>query len=194
MQTTNVVVDLGPVASGWDEPITVAELKAHLRLNTSAEDDLLELYISTARQQFEHSTDGRICVPSLYEQHLTEWPEVIRLCRGPVTEVTSVAYYNQDDELTDLEDFTTDLATTPALVSYYPTFSWPAVSQQRIRPIIVSFTAGFTEVPSDVRLAIKLLAAHYYANRESHLVDDLKELPFGFGAIARRYGTGLNGF
>lgn len=194
-QTNNVVKDLGPIASGWDEPVTVEELASHLRINTSDEQSELEAYITVARQMFELHTDGRVCLPTLFEQYLTDWPDVIRLHRGPVVELTSVEYYDTDDDLQTLADCQLDDSSTPGLV-YLSTFSYPALSAQRPRPIVVSFTAGYSSistVPTDIKLAIKLLAGHYYNNREATLTDDLKDLPFGFQAVANKYKLCVEG-
>ncbi|MBA4189126.1 MAG: hypothetical protein C0467_14100 [Planctomycetaceae bacterium] len=189
-QTNNVLVEVSQVDSGYDEPVTVEELKAHLRINTDVEDTELAVYITAARQQFEYGTNGRIVVPAIYKQYCNYWQDVIRLQVGAVTEVTSVEYYDEDDALQDLASYSTDLTSTPALV-YVPDFDYPALSSTIIRPIVITFIAGMATVPSDVALAIKLLAGHYYKNRESHLVDDLKELPLGFQRICSKYNTGL---
>jgi uncharacterized phage protein (predicted DNA packaging) len=47
---------------------------------------------------------------------------------------------------------------------------------------------GFPEgVPQAVKLAITLLAAHYYAEREAYSTDNLRAVPGGFLALCRLY-------
>ena len=194
MQTNNIVVDMGPAYSPSTEPVTAQELYDHLMLNVGlvAVQTQLEGFVTAARQQFEFSTDGRIVVPTVFHQHLTEWPDVIRLARGPVLEVSAVAYYDGDDVVQEL-DAEADLSSVPALV-YSPTFTYPSLSTTKPRPITVEYVAGMETVNADIKLAILLLASHWYLNREACADTDKKEVPMGFMRVANKYRTGVQGW
>lgn len=194
MTTTDIIEE---VTGPDEEPVTPAELASHLRLNTGeAEYDQLEVFITAARQQFEFSTDGRTVLPTTFRQHLTDWPEVIRLQKGKVTEVVSVTYFDEEDQEQELEGYQTDLTGIPALV-YLPDGNYPALSPNKLRPITVEFIAGWEsaeDVPQDVKLAIMLLAGLHYDNRESHQEQELKEVPMGFQRVCNKYRTGIVGW
>ncbi len=189
----NTIDDLGPVVSGYHEPVSAAELYDHLQLNCGLEvvETQLQQFITAARLQFENDTDGRILQPTLFHQHLTLWPKVIELQRGPVIDVEQVAYFdvNDDEQLLEAQ---ADISSVPGLV--WAT-TYPAVSTNKMRPITVVFTAGYeTAIPEDIRLAILLLAGTYYEYREAYGSVDLKALPMGWQAITDKYKTGLKGF
>lgn len=196
MDPTSDIIEVVTEPAG--EPVTAQELYDHLKLNCglSAVEDQLEQFITAARQQFEFSTDGRIVLATTFRQHLTEWPKIIRLQRGKVTSVTEVTYHDQDDQEQELDDYLTDLTGVPALV-YVPNQDYPQVSTDKLRPISVEFVAGWPNaeaVPADVKLAILLLAGHWYERREAYAEVNLSEVPMGFQRVANKYRTGLIGF
>jgi uncharacterized phiE125 gp8 family phage protein len=189
--------------------VSAAELRQHLRLNTTDEDDLLEGCILSATEQFEHHTDGRVVMETTFVQRFMSWDRLLMnsptryvspnlytlaLGRAPVSSVEGVTYYDTEDEVQELEDWETDLTGTPALVYYRPVGMVPYLSLTRPRPIEVEFIAGWEAdtVPASVKRAILLLAAHYFDQRVNYGEMELKELPMGFAAICAQYKTGLN--
>lgn len=44
-------------------------------------------------------------------------------------------------------------------------------------------------IPSPVKLAVKLLSAHFYNVREAFTEDRLEAMPFGFVSVCRQYAT-----
>jgi len=182
------LVEITPPAT---EPVTVDELKSHLRLNDDSEDDLLSAFITTARIMFEEAT-GRAVVSTEYRQHVPILAAPVYLMKYPVISVDSVKYYDQDGTLQTANSSTyhADTISIPATIRFdsYPTTS------STISPVAyVEFTAGWATVPEPVKLAIKLLAGHYYQNREAYTETDLDELPKGFRAVCDLYETGLIG-
>lgn len=176
------------------EPITVAELKANQRLNLGdSEDSELSRYITAARELFEKMA-GRAVLPTQFRQHLAELSGPIPLIRGHVLSVQSVTYYDADDELQTLTGWNLDTAEVPAVV-YLPDEDYPALSTKRRRPAYVEFTCGWANsgtVPAAVKVAILLMAGHYYRFREALTDAPAKELPYGFRAVCDLFGTGLN--
>ena len=172
------------------EPITVAKLKARLRLNDASEDDSLAEFITASRELFELTT-GRAILPTTFRQFSTAFP--VKLQRGKVISVSSVTYYDPTDTLQTLTGWSLDNAAPVASV-YLPNATYPALSTKRTRPILVEFVAGWATVgavPQTIKEAITLLASHYYANREAFRDGSLEELPIGWNAICDQYSTGL---
>jgi uncharacterized phiE125 gp8 family phage protein len=179
-----------------EEPVTPAELHAHLSLNVdlAAVEDLLSVYITAAREQFEFETDWRTVLPTTFQQHIRYTDEDVKLYRGNVLSVDAITYYDTDDIPQTLNGWVVDSTGTPAVVSM-PS-GWPSFSATRARPFTIEFTAGWAtvaDVPQSVRLPILLLAGHYYNVREAFSEVSYGEVPMGFKAMCAKWRTGLGG-
>ncbi|MBP3954917.1 phage head-tail connector protein [Gemmata sp. G18] len=185
------------------ESISLVEaLKAHIKSNNgTSEDSELQVFLDAAMSAFEHETDGRIVLSTTFKQYFPCWAKCLELARGKVTNVAAVSYFDENEDEFEIDGWYADFTSIPALVNfpdlaYFPDGVFPALSLTRPRPVCVEFTAGWVGVdylPAEVRVAVLQLAAHYYANRESHTTDTLKELPMGFTRICNKYLTGLGG-
>jgi uncharacterized phiE125 gp8 family phage protein len=173
------------------EPVTVAELKSHLRLNDDSEDALLSGFITTARTMFEEAT-GRAVVSTGFRQHVPTLAAPVYLMKYPVISLNAVKYYDEAGALQTANPSTyyTDTISVPAQVWFD---DYPDTSDTKKPVAYVEFTAGWATVPETVKTAIKLLAGHYYHNREAYTDSRLDELPQGFRAVCELYKTGLIG-
>jgi uncharacterized phiE125 gp8 family phage protein len=176
------------------EPVTAVELAAHLKLNTgTAEYTDLTAFIAAARDLFERHT-GISVMPTTFRQWLPSFSEEVVLFRSPVISVTHVKYYDADDDLVVVEDWSLDASGTPPRL-YLPDAEWPSTtSSKRPRPAYVDFVAGFSNansVPPIVKTAIKLMAGHWYRFREAYTETPLKELPTGFASVVSMFDTGM---
>jgi len=180
------------------EPITLTELKASLRITSTAEDTLLTQYITDARLMVERHTARKLITQKLVgyaSAYLTEsqdawWegyrlgPESVttgRLCsidmdHGPVASITSV--YSIDTDNTE---------TLYASTNYY----LDNYDQDRV-PVLrfnsnssapsglrgenawkITYVAGYgdaEDVPPIYKHAIFLAVGHFYENREQIVV------------------------
>ncbi|WP_349433496.1 phage head-tail connector protein [Pararhizobium sp. A13] len=77
------------------EPLTLAETKAHLRLDGSAEDDLITSLIRTVREHLEWQT-GLALLTRTFRPYLDDWPRtrVIQIVRGAVQTIEGVTVYD----------------------------------------------------------------------------------------------------
>ncbi|MBP3957420.1 phage head-tail connector protein [Gemmata sp. G18] len=173
----------------------VTQLVAHIKSNNgSSEDAELQVFLDAAMSAFEHETDGRIVLSTGFKQYFPCWAKCFELARGKVTDIASVTYFDDADQEQELTSWIGDATGIPAIVSIIDG-EFPALSAMP-RPIAIEFTAGWVGVdylPAEVRVAVLQLAAHYYANRESHTTDSLKELPMAFTRVCNKYLTGLAG-
>lgn len=156
------------------EPISVAELKAHSRITSSAEDSLLAIYISAARQKCEGIL-GRVIINQTWAQTLDEFPSNyqgrIKLMMPKVSSITTLAYTDDAGAAQTLtgSDYT---LVSDALPGYlYPTDDyWPATDDVP-NAVTITYVAGFgatsASVPDDIRAWCLLTAAFLYAQRES---------------------------
>jgi len=179
-------VDITGAAVDQDTIITVADLKAHMRVTHTAEDTLISALRSAAISWVEEhcniklgSYTARGYLPGFYNSYIPI---------GPVTAVTEVKYQTTADT-----DYTTDLTTLVAGNWFTDTISQPAriafrdypnVYEYALTPVVVSFTAGYSTVPAPVLQAIRLLVAHMYENRQEEIVGTITtRLKFGLDAL-----------
>ncbi len=137
------------------EPLTLAEVKAHLRLDAADEDALLTSLQKTAREHLERMS-GLALMRQTLRLYLDEWPEgPVRIGRGPVHAVEAVRIYDEAGvaRALPLTGHVLDGASLPARL-------WLAQRQKSARAvngIEIDFTAGFAsanEVPGDLKRAM----------------------------------------
>ncbi len=150
------------------EPITLAEVKAHLRLDANDEDALLAGLVRAARIHLESET-GLCLIARSLRLYLDDWPEgrVIQIARGPVQAVETVTVYDAlgaPVEI-DVSGYVLDGAARPARLVL------PArrAAERAVNGIEIDFTAGFgesgAEVPDTLKRALLLHVAAMYELR-----------------------------
>jgi uncharacterized phiE125 gp8 family phage protein len=151
------------------EPVTLSEMRAHLRLDHEAEDDLVTGLVKAARLMVE-AASRRILMEQRWRLLLDRWPRdgVVTLPLAPVIAVDRVALIGAQGQESDLPPGAYDpdlLADPPRLVVAAPA---PAPGRDR-RGIVIDLRAGFGPAPEDVpaplRLALKILVARWFENR-----------------------------
>jgi len=152
------------------EPVSLAEAKAHLRIDDTADDAVVSALITTARNLVEEHT-SRALVSQTWELQLDGWPCVIRLPRPPLVSVLSITYTDPNGAERTLAPaaYKVDTVTEPGrIVSAYG-LSWPDCRDE-IAAVRVRYSAGYgpaADVPAALRHAVLLTAAHLYDHRDS---------------------------
>ena len=154
------------------EPVSLAEQKIQSRVSTDADDALLSLYITAARQNCEQF-QARAYITQTWDLTLDDWPAdgCIYAPRAPLASVTSITYVDDAGTTQTLSSslYTVDTKSEPGRI--YPAYgeTWPSVRGQP-NAITVRFVAGYgttmQSVPARMRAAIMVLAHHWYENRE----------------------------
>lgn len=150
------------------EPLTLAEIRAHLRLDGEEEDDLLLALATVAREHLERET-GLVLAARDFRLCLDDWPEdgILTIARGPVQAVKAVTVYDGEGEpqVVDLGGHLLDGQSRPARLWLRET---PAPGRV-MNGIEVEFSAGFgesgTDVPKTLKRAMLLHVAAMYACR-----------------------------
>jgi len=172
-----------------EEPVTLAEARAHLRLDAGGEDALLGALLTAARTALEAET-RRAFVTQSWRLLLDDWPaKPIRLPLAPVQSVTAVTVATMSGAMVPLDPafYEVDAKGEPPRVAAKRGQAWP-MPATRLAGIAVDFTAGYgapSAVPAPLKQAVLLLAAHWFENREP--LGDGAELPLTVSALVARY-------
>ena len=144
-----------------EEPITLAEAKAHLRVEHNADDVLITALIVAARQAAESHT-GRALVSQQWRLTLEDWQDSIELPNPPLISVEAITYLDSLAVRQTLASSVYQVITDTLVGSVQLAYdgAWPAI---RAIPgsIRVDYTAGYG-IASAVPQAIKvwMLIAH----------------------------------
>jgi uncharacterized phiE125 gp8 family phage protein len=162
-----VVLTAAPSA----EPISLAEAKAHLRVDASDEDGLLTALIAAARMFIER-TLGLALVTQEWSYFLDFWPRggCITLPILPVQTVGAVKVHDGAGGVVTLDaaSYAVDVLSEPARLVLKGAI--PSVAARELNAFEVAFTAGYgdeaSDVPGPIRHALTLLVAHWFERRE----------------------------
>jgi uncharacterized phiE125 gp8 family phage protein len=155
------------------EPLTLAEVKAHLRVTHSDEDDLITAYAVAARQWCEEYT-RRSFIDTTWRMTMDSFTGdddgSIWIERADVRSITSVVYTDSSGtQQTVAASVYAAQTGAPGRVYLRSGASWPTPAQTPAS-VSITFVAGYgaaaSDVPRTVKSAILLMAANLYENRE----------------------------
>ena len=187
--------------------VGVPELKRHLRVSGSEEDRDLVEYLATA-YDFLSGPDGWLGSCCLLNEEWIAYSDAFggaapfELPLRPIEASTLLGfdYLGSDGVYVPIVSDDYYLSRTGTFGQVYrQSFSspWPYVGLPDRRAYRVRFTAGYgttrDDIPSPIRQGIKMLAGHWYANREA--IGEIgrtagEEVPYGLKALCGRYRIG----
>lgn len=178
-----------------DTPVTLSEAKAHLRVDSNEENDLVSRLIGAATRYVEELAEVVLCDQQL-RLYLDAFPAtgVILIPKGPVTTVASVKHVDANGQLQTISPsiYKADLVSDPArLVPAYGQ-TWPA-TRSEVNAVQVDYLAGVEGIVVDPRAkqAVLLLVGHWYEHREAVLVgSSSKEVELAVASICRQLWPG----
>jgi uncharacterized phiE125 gp8 family phage protein len=177
------------------EPVSLAEMKDYLRIDTTDQDNVITELIATARNQCE-TISGRCFVNRQYEIGFDRLPGSWPFSYGfgssllsPFREIHLPRYPLYSVDLFQYTDITTGNPVVMAVDTDYqvkgkepgrlqPAYgqAWP-IARWSLESILIRFTAGYGDTaaspaigkdcPPQYKTAIKLMVGHWYENRES---------------------------
>lgn len=180
------VVVVGPAV----EPVTVAEVREHLRIDHTHEDRWLLAAIRTAREDVEGYT-GRALMTQTLEWSLDGWPDEgwLRLPRPPLRSVVWVRWTaavggGVGTITPEGGTYLVDAVGSPGRIVLRPGAGWPDGELAGANGVVVRYEAGYGgkagDVPARIRHAVLMMVGHLYENREATLVGgQVVELPMG---------------
>lgn len=173
------------ITAPTEEPVTLAEAKAHLRCGDD-EDALLGVLIQAAREQAEHLLGRALCA-QVWERVIDAFPACeIELGMPPVASLDSIIYVDEAgaSQTVDSADYTLDVDTQPgwALPSS-DAVVWPS-TMDTANAVRVRFTCGYgaaANVPAAIKSWMLLRIGTLYKVREEVVAGrSLAELPGGY--------------
>lgn len=161
-----------PVASAGplQEPVTLAELKEYMRVDTNDEDDLIRSLGVAAREWVEQWT-GRALIQQTWDNFWVTWQDPFIVSRSLLSTVTHVKYQDGDNAQQTLGTsiYSVDTDSTPGKVHLAYQQTYPT-NLTVPNSIVIRFVAGYglttDDVPEAVKAAIKMLANDRFQNRE----------------------------
>jgi uncharacterized phiE125 gp8 family phage protein len=171
-------------------PVSLEEVRGHLRIDHTDEDPTLQLYIDAATGYLEGRTGilTRALVTQSWQQFYSVFTDPIILPLGlqPVQSVTSINYYDADSASQVLSDTLYRLvhAELGPRIERTTADAWPATAV-RDDAVTVEFVAGDAPaaVPAPIRQAMLLLIGHWYAQREAVAAGTYAEVPYAVHAL-----------
>lgn len=179
---TPPVVD---ATTGIAEPVSLAEVKLHLRVDIPDDDALILALISSARQMAEMLTNRQL-LTATWNQVLDAFPgpslmgvpagtpysipaHAILIPKGPVQSVSSITYLDMNSNLITMPPQDYVVTSTDDLTRITPVFGkiWQPTLPQ-IGAVSVQFVAGYGDsilVPAGIKHWIKLRVDSLYNQR-----------------------------
>jgi uncharacterized phiE125 gp8 family phage protein len=181
-----------------DPLLTLADAKAHLRVDHADEDALISSLIDAAAAHVDgyNGILGRALITQTWVVEFPTFTNRMDVPLGPIQSAT-IQYY---DSLNALQTLATSVyAVLSDGLGPYVTLKynqqWPQ-TYTRDDAVKITWIAGYgaaAAVPASIRSAMLLLIAHWYDNRSTVSVgESVSEMPFAAAALLapfRRVGT-----
>lgn len=156
-----------------DEPVTLAEVKAHLRIDATdtTEDAAITGFITAAREYCE-TYQGRQYLSATRVHQIDRFPSaIIRLPYPPLISITSVVYVDSSGVTQTLAsgDYLVDAVSQPGRIAPAYGCSWPSTREQ-LAAVTITCLCGYgtaADVPRRVKQAILLGVGSMWEHREA---------------------------
>ena len=163
------------------EPVSLTDMKAFLKLDHDAEDDLLRAFISTARVHLEHMTSRHFISQTWRVTLDRPLGPIFSLSMQPVAQIISASILSAKGELQLLsaDCFSIYQKSDPATIVNLAGVLL-AESQRLQLELETGFGPAAEDVPDPLTQAIRLVAAAWYERR---VIADPSQLPDLFSEI-----------
>jgi uncharacterized phiE125 gp8 family phage protein len=177
------------------EPVTVADAKAHMRIDTDAEDVLIGSLILTSRLHIEAALSLAF-ITQTWKLTLDRWPigREIDLPMAPLRSVGGVRVKDALGNATTVSEqsYLVDLASRPPRLVWNN--STPPLPGLVAKGIEIDLTAGFgddaSSVPAPLKHAILMLTAHWYEHRDPREIgNDRARIPDAVSDLINPFRT-----
>lgn len=137
-------------------PISLADMKQHLRVSHADDDQMIEHLLQSAVLMIGEAA-GRALAPTEWQMSVPAVSGLLRLPYPPVTEITGISITAPDGTDTDLPLDGFRLTSSDDLAFVEPVSGvWPATAV-RSNAIRVGFTAGYVTCPKPLIQAVVMM-------------------------------------
>jgi uncharacterized phiE125 gp8 family phage protein len=149
------------------EPLTLAEVKTHLRVTHGDDDIFISTLIASARRMIEQRY-GLAVMQQSWSVFQDQWPEdgLFDLPLFPVQSITDLKTYGDDDVAATIDPahYYLDAVSRPSrlVLRRGRTVQPPG---RRVNGIEIKLVAGFTSTPQTIKQALLIVIGDWYANR-----------------------------
>ena len=170
------------------EPVTLSELKAHLRITSDDEDALITGMLVAAVRAVEARASLAL-MPQQWRLTIDAAPEdTLFLPLSPVSALDSVTVIDGEGEAQTVADSLYDFVPG-AGARIRPAGPWP-MPVPRLGGVRIDFTAGYSDadaVPEPLKQAVKNLAAYFFESREAAGETRIYSVPASVDALIAPY-------
>ncbi|MDX0555546.1 phage gp6-like head-tail connector protein [Sinorhizobium medicae] len=174
------------------EIVTLAEAKAHLRVDFTDDDAYITALAEAAQDWLsgENNWLGRSVVEQTWELKLERFPSgKVDLPKPPLIEVTGVFYTPSDGgaevEIADFREIDVGVSEGGYILPAKNT-DWP-VTDGEPGSVRITFESGYSDVPKSIKHAALLMIGHWYENREAASQAKISDLPMAVDALLYPY-------
>lgn len=168
--------------------LTTQEVKDHLHISNSSEDTYLGLLVTAATLKAEQFLNRKL-ITQTWEVYLDSFPppnfydNSIETLKGGtilmpyprLLSVVSIQYQdtNNATQTLDPSKYQIDLKSEPARIAPAADVgAWPSTKIYQLNSVTIRFTCGYgpasSDVPEDVREAIRVIIGDFYTNRDQN--------------------------
>jgi hypothetical protein len=164
------------------EPVTLAEAKEYARIDGFNEDTLITSLIKMARIHCESYIGKSIVLKTVTIDSFT-FPYQFQMPYGPLTNEANISKCVTIDE----NNVETPLQYRVNAGLFPKLFILGGAQSYKFKLV---YTAGFTTVPDDIKLAIKMMVNTLYERREDVIIGSIvADFPLGVKALLMPYKT-----
>ncbi|WP_269581972.1 hypothetical protein [Roseibium sp. Sym1] len=183
MRDIEVIVE--PTQSATDI-VSVSDMRRHLRISTATISTQLDDDIQDKIKEALGHLDGRdgvlnrTVLPRTWKMYLPKFPagyyvgsrlvRKISLPYPPLQSVTSIEYLSESGEsplsVLASTNYIVRKNSFSSEIEFLPDTTLPVLASHP-RAVEITFTAGYTTYPETLKRLMKILAAHYLANKEA---------------------------
>ena len=166
-------------ATTYTNVVSLAEAKAHLRVDISTDDTLITTLINTAGEIVEEYT-GLFLQECDFTYYADFFQHVMNVHAGPGVRFEVVQYHSDagTKKTWAASNYFTDVHSYPMRVDFE---HMPTDVEERVHAVEITGRAGYTTVPSALKSAMLLIIGHLYEHRKDVLVG-IQSAPLVHGA------------
>jgi uncharacterized phiE125 gp8 family phage protein len=186
------------ITAASEDAVTLADAKLHCGIDGDDSNATILGFVRSAVDWAQTFT-GRQFVTATWELVLPYFQSTIELPHPPVSAITSIKYYDTGRTQQTLSStvYKSDLLSTYARISEAYGQVWPATCAEidKYDVVVVRYVCGYgaeSAVPDAIKTAIKMLAGHWFENREASTTGPLSPVPMAVESLLMPYRVNWN--